>query len=53
MGKTTLLTTHKQGMLDLVERIIVLDNGSIIFDGPRDECLKRFSQPSLSGEATT
>ncbi len=50
-NKTMILTTHKQGMLDLAERIIVMDEGIIIFDGPREECLKKFSRPSIGEEA--
>ena len=43
--RTLLLVTHKAPMLDLVERLIVMDQGRIIMDGPRDEVLK-----SLKGE---
>ena len=38
--RTLLLVTHKAPMLDLVERLIVMDQGRIILDGPRDEVLK-------------
>jgi ATP-binding cassette subfamily C protein LapB len=38
--RTLLLVTHKAPMLDLVERLIVMDQGQIIMDGPRDEILK-------------
>ena len=38
--RTLLLVTHKAPMLDLVERLIVMDQGRIIMDGPRDEVLK-------------
>ena len=30
-------------MLDLVDRLIVMDNGKILLDGPRDEVLARLS----------
>jgi ATP-binding cassette subfamily C protein LapB len=37
--RTLLLVTHKAPMLDLVERIIVVDDGRIVMDGPKDEVL--------------
>ncbi|MCD8212910.1 MAG: type I secretion system permease/ATPase, partial [Campylobacter sp.] len=42
-NKTMLLITHRTSMLDLVSRLIVVDNGKIILDGPRDEVLARLS----------
>ena len=38
--RTLLLVTHKAPMLDLVERLIVMDEGKIVMDGPKDEVLK-------------
>jgi ATP-binding cassette subfamily C protein LapB len=38
--KTLLLVTHKAPMLQLVERLVVIDAGRIVMDGPRDEVLK-------------
>ncbi|MFB4392195.1 MULTISPECIES: type I secretion system permease/ATPase [unclassified Pseudomonas] len=35
-GKTLLLVTHRSSMLSLVERLVVLDNGKIVADGPKD-----------------
>ena len=37
--KTLLLVTHKAPMLDLVERLIVIDEGRIVMDGPKQEIL--------------
>ncbi len=37
--KTLLLVTHKAPMLDLVERIIVIDDGRIVMDGPKTDVL--------------
>ena len=39
-NKTLILVTHKAPMLDLVERLIVTDEGRIVMDGPKDEVLK-------------
>ncbi|WP_372832653.1 ATP-binding cassette domain-containing protein, partial [Pontibacterium sp.] len=38
-GKTMLLTTHRTSMLQLVDRIIVLDGGQVVADGPRDNVM--------------
>ncbi len=38
-GKTVLLVTHRTSLLELVDRIIVLDNGAVLADGPKDEVI--------------
>ncbi|WP_394354751.1 type I secretion system permease/ATPase [Aquipseudomonas alcaligenes] len=35
-GKTLLLITHRASMLSLVDRLIVLDYGHVVADGPKD-----------------
>lgn len=42
-GKTMVLITHKTSMLELVDRLIVVDNGKILLDGSRDEVLAKLS----------
>lgn len=37
--KTLLLVTHKASLLSLVDRIIVLDQGHLVADGPREQIL--------------
>ena len=37
--KTLLLVTHKASLLSLVDRIIVMDQGLLVADGPRDQIL--------------
>ena len=37
--RTLLLVTHKAPMLDLVERLIVIDEGRVVMDGPKEEVL--------------
>lgn len=34
-GKTLIVITHRASLLDLVERVVVLDSGTIIADGPK------------------
>ena len=38
--KTLLLVTHKSSLLSLVDRIIVMDQGRLIADGPREQILE-------------
>ena len=39
-NKTVILTTHKMSMLDLVDRILVLDQGRLVADGPKAQILE-------------
>ena len=41
---TIVLVTHRMAMLALVDRLIVMDRGRVVADGPRDEVLKALSQ---------
>jgi len=45
--KTVLLVTHKAALLQLVDRLIVLDNGKIIADGAKDAVLKSLQKGDL------
>lgn len=58
-GKTLILVTHKASMLSLVERIVILDNGAILADGPKELVLQwvkegklKIPDPSAGTEAT-
>lgn len=42
--KTVLLITHRLSMLRIVDRLIVMDAGKIILDGPRDEVLRKLQE---------
>jgi len=37
--RTLVVATHRTRMLDIVDRIVVVDNGGIILDGPKDQIL--------------
>lgn len=37
--KTLIIVTHKTALLSLVDRVIILDNGKIIADGPKEKVL--------------
>ncbi|MBB5018231.1 ATP-binding cassette subfamily C protein LapB [Chitinivorax tropicus] len=38
--KTIILVTHRTSLLDLVDRLIVMDNGKIVADGPKDQVIE-------------
>ncbi|MCL2344827.1 MAG: type I secretion system permease/ATPase [Desulfobulbus sp.] len=38
--KTMLIVTHRNSLLDLATRIIVVDDGRIVADGPRDQVIQ-------------
>ncbi|CZF86214.1 type I secretion system permease/ATPase [Grimontia marina] len=42
--ETLILNTHKTGMLDVVDRIIVIEQGSIVADGPKLSVLKALKE---------
>lgn len=46
-GKTLILMTHKPSLLSLVNRIIILDQGRLVADGPRDEVLKALTSGGI------
>lgn len=45
--KTMILVTHKGSLLSLVDRLILMDGGKIIADGPRDLVLKALAEGKL------
>lgn len=40
-GRTLLLITHRPSLLDLVERVIVIDGGKVVADGPKSILQRR------------
>ncbi|WP_372871091.1 type I secretion system permease/ATPase [Shewanella sp.] len=47
--RTLLLITHKMHLLKLVDRIIVLERGHVLADGPKAEVLEKLSLGLLAG----
>lgn len=43
-GRTLMLITHRTSLLRMVDRIVVLDKGKIVADGPRDAVLQRLQR---------
>jgi len=44
--KTFILATHKPSTLQLVDRVLIVVDGKILADGPRDEIMSKFTQSS-------
>lgn len=50
-GKTFVVVTHRASLLSLVDRILVLDNGRIVADGPRDQVLEALKKGQIKVNA--
>ncbi|MCK4608681.1 MAG: type I secretion system permease/ATPase [Gammaproteobacteria bacterium] len=48
-SKTVIVATHKMSMLQIVDRIIILGDGKIVADGPKDKILASMPQINLAG----
>jgi len=42
--KTLLVITHRTSLLELVNRIIVIDGGKIVADGPKEQVVEALRQ---------
>ena len=51
-GVTLLLVTHRMAMLPLVDRLVVLDRGRVVADGPRDAVLRALAGPATPPAAS-
>jgi len=50
-GKTVILVSHRTSLLDLVDRIIVMDAGRIVADGPKDQVVQALRQGRIGKAA--
>lgn len=50
--RTLLLITHKTELLRLVDRIIVIENGKLVIDGPKNTVLNQLSGGKLDPEVS-
>jgi len=50
-GKTLIVVTHRTSLLDLVERIIVIDAGKIVADGPKAQVVEALRQGRIGKAA--
>jgi ATP-binding cassette subfamily C protein LapB len=49
-GRTLILVTHRASLLALVERLVVMDGGRIVADGPKDGVLKALASGQIKAE---
>lgn len=49
--RSLVIATHKPSILSMVTRIIVLEQGQILMDGPRDKILQQLSAPAEVAKA--
>ena len=47
-GKTLILITHRASLLEMVDRLIVIDNGVIVADGPKAFVLEAMKKGQLN-----
>ena len=50
-GKTVVLVTHRSSLLELVDRLIVIDSGQIMADGPKAQVVEALQRGRI-GKAT-
>jgi len=50
-GKTTVLVTHRTSLLNLTERIIVMDAGKVVADGPKEQVIEALRQGRIGRNA--
>ena len=51
-GKTLILITHRLSMLDVVDRLIVMDNGKVVADGPKAAVLEALKKDQIKKAPT-
>jgi ATP-binding cassette subfamily C protein LapB len=47
-GRTLVVVTHRPAMLALAERVIVMAEGRVVMDGPREAILAKISGPRVA-----
>ncbi|MEE8517414.1 MAG: type I secretion system permease/ATPase [Alphaproteobacteria bacterium] len=51
-GKTLVLITHRASLLTMVNRLIVIDGGKVVADGPKETVLKRLAEKRIRTAGT-
>lgn len=49
--QTIILSTHRYSMLELVDRLVVIGNGKVVADGPKDKVLEALKAKSSRAKA--
>ena len=47
-GRTFVVITHRTPFLKLVSRVIIVDRGKVVADGPRDQILAKLNRPKVA-----
>jgi ATP-binding cassette subfamily C protein LapB len=47
-NKTVILITHRASLLEMVDRLIVIDNGTVVADGPKASVLEALKRGHLN-----
>ena len=50
-GKTFVVVTHRNSLLEMVDRIIVIDNGKLVADGPKESVVAALRQGKIGRSA--
>ncbi len=51
VGRTFVVVTHRNSLLDMVDRIIVIDNGRLVADGPKETVVAALRQGKIGRSA--
>ncbi|MDH3740733.1 MAG: type I secretion system permease/ATPase [Hyphomicrobiales bacterium] len=51
--QTIILSTHRYSMLELVDRLVVIGNGKVVADGPKDKVLEALKAKSSKAKTIT
>ena len=46
-GKTVIVITHRASLLALVDRLVIMDHGTLVAEGPRDAVLERLNRGDI------
>jgi ATP-binding cassette subfamily C protein LapB len=50
--KTTIIvSTHRDGLLELVDRLVVFDGGRVMLDGPKAEVIRQLREVAQAGSS--
>ena len=52
VSKTLIVSTHRTSVLELVERLIVMERGRIVADGPKRDVLAKLNRPAMAKDRT-
>jgi ATP-binding cassette subfamily C protein LapB len=50
-GRTFMVVTHRNSLLEMVDRIIVIDNGKLVADGPKESVVAALRQGKIGKSA--